>query len=360
MTDSKGGGAMIDAHGLARRFKTKAGPVEAVRGIDLSVAPGEIVGLLGPNGAGKTTTLRMLTTLLMPSAGTAMVAGHDLVRSPREVRRRIGYVAQVGAAPSAGTVVGEELITQARLQGLSKLDARARLASVAPRLDLGGLEGRALLELSGGQRRRFDIALGLMHSPPLVFLDEPTTGLDPQSRANLWDHIRALRDDTGVTIMLTTHYLEEADALADRILVMDDGQIVADDTPDALKARISGDVISVLLPGASDDELARATSAARSALPSRQLDVSRVESGGLLEVTVDSGSLAVAPLIRALDAAGVTLGAVTVSRPTLDDVFLTLTGRSLREDAESPDPGTSDPASPDSVWAGARSAKDRS
>src|SRR4051794_19464199 len=204
---------MITARALARSFKTKAGPVEAVRGVDIDVRAGEIVGLLGPNGAGKTTTLRMLTTLLMPTAGTATVAGADLIREPREGRRRIGYVAQVGAAPSAGTLVGEEVVTQARLKGLSKTAAADRLTELAPRLDLGGLEGRALLELSGGQRRRFDVALGLMHSPSLVFLDEPSAGLDPQSRANLWDHIRSLRADLGVTILLTTHYLDEADAL---------------------------------------------------------------------------------------------------------------------------------------------------
>src|SRR5918997_242850 len=176
--------ALISARGLARSFKTRAGTVDAVRGIDFDVRAGEIVGLLGPNGAGKTTTLRMLTTLLEPSAGTATVAGYDLATQPRELRRRIGYVAQAGATPAAGPRVGEELITQARLQGLSKAHAARRLAEIAPRLDLGGLEGRALLELSGGQRRRFDIALGLMHAPSLVFLDEPTAGLDPQSRAN--------------------------------------------------------------------------------------------------------------------------------------------------------------------------------
>src|SRR3954470_24854197 len=236
---------MIAARALARSFKTKAGPVDAVKGVDLDVRPGEIVGLLGPNGAGKTTTLRMLTTLLMPTSGTATVAGADLIREPRDVRRRIGYVAQVGSMPSAGTLVGEELVTQARLQGLSKSDAAARLAHSAPRLNLDGLEGRALNELSGGQRRRFDVALGLMHTPSVVFLDEPTTGLDPQTRANLWEHIRSLREDTGVTILLTTHYLDEADALADRILVMDDGRLIADDTPAALKARISGDVVQI-------------------------------------------------------------------------------------------------------------------
>jgi ABC-2 type transport system ATP-binding protein len=319
-------GAMIAAKDLARSFKTKTGPVEAVRGIDLDVGQGEIVGLLGPNGAGKTTTLRMLTTLLMPSSGTATVAGRDLVREPREVRRRIGYVAQVGAAPSAGTVVGEELITQARLQGLSKADAAARLKVVAPRLDLGGLEGRALLELSGGQRRRFDVALGLMHEPQLVFLDEPTTGLDPQSRANLWQHIKALREQTGVTILLTTHYLDEADALADRVMVMDHGQIVADDTPDALKSRISGDIVTV---GITDD-VARAETVVRAAVTAR--DVVVTDSAVL--VTVDDGATAVAPILRALDAAGIGTTSISVNRPTLDDVFLTLTGRSLREGDE--------------------------
>ena len=318
---------MIQARGLARSFRTKAGPVDAVRGIDLDVRAGEIVGLLGPNGAGKTTTLRMLTTLLVPTAGTATVAGHDLVREPRQVRRSIGYVAQVGAAPSAGTIVGEELVTQARLQGLSKAEAAARLSAVAPQLDLAGLEKRALLELSGGQRRRFDIALGLMHSPRLVFLDEPTTGLDPQSRANLWQHIRALRDDAGVTIVLTTHYLDEADALADRVLVMDDGRIVADDTPDALKARISGDVVTLGLPDAR--QRADAEGVVRSAVAVREV----VTTETALLVTVDEGATAVAPILRALDAAGLSPSSISVNRPTLDDVFLTLTGRSLREDA---------------------------
>jgi ABC-2 type transport system ATP-binding protein len=156
---------MIHTSGLARTFKTKTGPLEAVKGIDFDVRSGEIVGLLGPNGAGKTTTLRMLTTLLAPSAGTATVAGADLLTQPREVRRRIGYVAQIGATPAPGTVLGEELVTQGRLQGMTKGDATARLADLLARLDLGGFEKRALSEMSGGQRRRFDIALGLMHNP---------------------------------------------------------------------------------------------------------------------------------------------------------------------------------------------------
>jgi len=250
------------------------------------------------------------------------------VAEPRAVRRRIGYVAQSGSSPSAGTVVGEELVTQARLQGLSKADARARLADVAPRLDLGGLEGRALLELSGGQRRRFDIALGLMHAPRLVFLDEPTTGLDPQSRANLWDHIRALRDDAGVTVVLTTHYLEEADALADRVLVMDGGRIVANDSPNALKARLAGDRISVVLDAPTAAELRRAEDVARRITAVREVTTT---PAGELSVTVEHGALAVAPLLKALDIEGVVPASVTVSRPSLDDVFLNLTGRSLRD-----------------------------
>ncbi|EFC83995.1 ATP-binding cassette domain-containing protein [Parafrankia sp. EUN1f] len=318
---------LIQARSLTRTFKTKTGPLDAVRGIDLDVRAGEIVGLLGPNGAGKTTTLRMLTTLLLPSSGTATVAGLDLVRQAREVRRRIGYVAQVGAAPSAGLRVGEELVTQARLQGMSAADARARVAELAPRLDLAGLECRALLELSGGQRRRFDVAIGLMHRPRLVFLDEPTAGLDPQSRANLWTHIRSLRDDAGVTVVLTTHYLDEADALADRILVMDGGLIVANDTPAALKSRVAGDVVRLGLPDLQARD--RAEAVVKEAHPIR--DLVATDTG--LHVTVDDGTVAVAPILRGLDAAGLSPTSISVERPTLDDVFLTLTGRTLRDEA---------------------------
>ncbi len=315
---------MIETHGLARSFKTKTGPVAAVQGIDFEVRPGQIVGLLGPNGAGKTTTLRMLTTLLRPTTGSATVAGVDLRADPREVRRRIGYVAQIGATPAPGTILGEELVAQARLQGMSKADATSRLAELLPRLDLTGFERRALSEMSGGQRRRFDVALGLMHSPMLVFLDEPTTGLDPQSRANLWDHIRSLRDDQGVTIMLSTHYLDEADLLADRLLVMDGGQIVADDTPDALKARVAGDVVCISVDG----DLVTAQQVAGDALHPRTSVIERDQ----LVLTVARGDIAVPPQLRALDVAGIALQSVQIHRPTLDDVFLTMTGRSLRED----------------------------
>jgi len=315
---------MIHARRLSRTFKTKSGAVDAVAPLDLDVQPGEIVGLLGPNGAGKTTTLRMLTTLLAPTAGTATVAGADLRSQAREVRRRIGYVAQVGAAPAPGSRVAEELITQGRLQGLSRAAATERVTELLPRLSLGELGGRALSELSGGQRRRFDVAIGLVHNPRLVFLDEPTTGLDPQSRANLWEHIRVLRDEFDVTVVITTHYLDEADALADRILVMDHGRIVADDTPDALKAQVSGDIISLSIDG----DLAEAERAARAAIEVR----SATTEADVLHLTVERGDVAVAPLLRALDAANLPLRSVTVARPTLDTVFLTLTGRSLRDD----------------------------
>ena len=316
---------VIAARGLTKHFPTKTGVVEAVRGVDIEVSRGEIVGLLGPNGAGKTTTLRMLTTLLPPTAGTATVAGADLLRESRTVRSRIGYVAQIGAAPSPGTRLGEELVAQARLQGLSKAAAVARLAELAPRLNLDGLEARALSELSGGQRRRFDVALGLMHDPKLVFLDEPTTGLDPQSRANLWKHIRSLRDDLGVTVVLTTHYLDEADALADRLLVMDHGVVVADDTSENLKAKLSGDIVTVTV-----DDAQRAAAVVEQAVQVRKVQV----EGDRVHFTVERGDVAIAPVLRALDAAGLDLESVSVARPTLDDVFLTLTGHALREDEE--------------------------
>ncbi|MEW9531602.1 ABC transporter ATP-binding protein [Microbispora sp. NPDC049125] len=222
---------MIHARGLTKTF----GDVEAVRGVDLDVAQGEIVGFLGPNGAGKTTTLRMLTTLLRPTSGTATVAGCDLVADPVGVRRRIGYVAQ-GGMVGPYTQVGDELELQARLYGMRRSEARERVAALLEKLDLRGVEQRTVMAMSGGQKRRVDIAMGLLHRPGLLFLDEPTTGLDPQSRANLWDHVRRLREQDGVTIFLTTHYLEEADALCDRVVIIDHGRIVTSGTPAELKA----------------------------------------------------------------------------------------------------------------------------
>ncbi|MDQ3403800.1 MAG: ATP-binding cassette domain-containing protein [Actinomycetota bacterium] len=314
---------MIEARGLARTFRTRGRTVDAVRGVDLDVAAGELVGFLGPNGAGKTTTLRMLTTLLTPTSGTARVAGRDLRSDPVGVRRNIGYVAQgTGGTPDSKVV--EEMVLQGRLYGLSKADAIARSAVLAERLDLAGLDQRLTKTLSGGQRRRLDIALGLVHDPKLVFLDEPTSALDPQSRANLWSHIRALRDEHGTTVFLTTHYLDEADSLCDRVLVIDNGAIVAEGTPATLKAKVSGDLVAVGV--APHDVDKTASIAARIAEAS---DVAAKPN--TVEFRVPRGDLALPALLRALDTANIGTTSLEVQRPTLDDVFLTLTGRSLRD-----------------------------
>ena len=332
--------SIIEARGLARTFTSRKSTVEAVRGVDLTVTDGEIVGFLGPNGAGKTTTLRMLTTLLRPTAGTATVAGADLLADPLEVRRRIGYVPQAigvtGGGSDPNATVAEELTLQAKLYRVPQAKVAERVALLTSQLDLDGLDDRLVKTLSGGQRRRLDIALGLVHSPRLVFLDEPTTGLDPQSRSNLWDHIRRLREDLGTTIFLTTHYLEEADALCDRLLVIDYGKIVAEGAPDELKRRISGDVITLSVSGGPD--------AAKGVLASHAGVRDVVISGRSLRLTVDHGEEALPGLLRTLDAAGITLESIQLARPSLDDVFLTVTGRSLREDTPADAPRERVPA----------------
>jgi ABC-2 type transport system ATP-binding protein len=315
---------MVQARGLAKRFPSRTGGVEAVRSVDIDVGTSEIVGFLGPNGAGKTTTLRMLTTLLAPSAGNATVAGHDLRREPVAVRRQIGYVPQRGSTTPQARV-GEELVDHGRLHGLSRKEAERRGRSLISRLDLDGTWERPTGTLSGGQRRRLDIALGLINEPPLLFMDEPTSGLDPQSRANLWQHIRGLRDRHGVTVFLTTHYLDEADALCDRILVIDHGQIVARGTPAELKRAVSGDRVALQLsdPG----RLANARAVLERDF---ELTVLRGE-GDLLDVSLPDASAALPGLLAAVASADVELAGIEVRRPTLDDVFLSLTGRELRD-----------------------------
>ncbi|NIJ10575.1 ABC-2 type transport system ATP-binding protein [Saccharomonospora amisosensis] len=317
---------MMKARGLARRFTARSRTVEAVRGVDIDVDAGELVGFLGPNGAGKTTTLRMLTTLLRPTEGEATVADRDLLSDPVGVRARIGYVAQGGGA-SPESRVGEELELQGRLYGLTKTQARERGSALAEQLDLSGLDQRLAKTLSGGQRRRLDIALGLIHQPRLVFFDEPTTGLDPQSRANLWEHIRRLRAEYGVTLFLTTHYLDEADSLCDRILVIDDGRIVAEGTPDALKAKVSGDGVEI---GVEEAHAAAAAEIAAKLDGAHEVSTAQ----DLVRFRVPQGDTVLPELLRALDAAGIAMRSMRVHRPTLDDVFLTLTGRSLRDAEE--------------------------
>jgi ABC-2 type transport system ATP-binding protein len=317
---------IIETLGLRKSFRSRDGrdkkTVEAVRGVDLTVAEGEIFGFLGPNGAGKTTTLRMLATLMVPDGGTATVAGADLRTQPGEVRRRIGYVAQGGSTWDDSTA-REELVLQGRMYGLSKAVSQRRAAAALDAFQLTEYADRRCKTYSGGQRRRVDIALGIIHEPKVVFLDEPTSGLDPQSRAHMWDEIRRLRDE-GMTIFLTTHYLDEADALCDRISIMDHGQVVAEGTPDELKHEISGDVVLVGLG---------ANSANASKLLEAESFVHKLEAADdqTLRLYVDDGATAIPLIMRVLDGAGMPLRSIELHRPSLDDVFLTKTGRSLRE-----------------------------
>ncbi len=312
---------VISVRQLRRVFKSRQSTVEAVAGIDLEVYAGEIFGFLGPNGAGKTTTLRMLATLLPLTSGDATVAGQDLRRHPGEVRRRIGYVGQRGGADPE--ITGRsELIFEARLYGISSAEARLRAAELIETLELESCADRKVSTYSGGQKRRLDVGVGLVHRPQLLFLDEPTTGLDPQSRARMWDEVRQLRDE-GTTVFLTTHYLEEADALCNRVAIIDHGKIVAEGTPDELKRAVAGDLVTV---GVSGD-----VEAALRLLQPQPFVREASIAGGELRVYVDRGETAIPAILRLLDKAGLGLTTVALSRPSLDDVFLRSTGRSLRE-----------------------------
>ncbi|MGI5525462.1 ATP-binding cassette domain-containing protein [Micromonospora sp. CA-259024] len=318
---------MIETRGLRKSFRSRAGretkTVDAVRGVNLDVAEGEIFGFLGPNGAGKTTTLRMLATLIEPDGGDATIAGADLRKDPAEVRRRIGYVPQGGSTWDESTA-REELVLHARMYGISKADAQGRAARALDAFQLTEYADRKCKTYSGGQRRRVEIALGIIHEPKIVFLDEPTTGLDPQSRAHMWDEIRRLRAD-GMTVFITTHYLDEADALCDRIAIMDNGEVVAEGTPAELKREISGDVVLVGLDLAATPQAAQALDG--------EPYVNKLETAdeGGLRLYVDEGATAIPQVLRRLDHAGLELRSIELHRPSLDDVFLTKTGRSLRE-----------------------------
>lgn len=316
--------AAIETRGLRRIFTNRRGTVEAVAGVDLHVDQGQIFGFLGPNGAGKTTTLRMLATLVPPTAGEATVAGFDLRREPQRVREHIGYVGQHGGTDRSLTGRAE-IVFQARLYGFSAHAANLRAASLLAALELESCADRPSETYSGGQRRRLDIALGLVHQPDVLFLDEPTTGLDPQSRAHLWGEVRHLRE-TGTTVFLTTHYLEEADLLCDQLAIIDHGLIVAEGTPDDLKRAIAGDVITLAVRG--DREAALRLLRQQPFV--RDHDPHPTEAGAL-RIYVDHGESAMPSIFLALHGAGFALETVSLSRPSLDDVFLRQTGRSLRE-----------------------------
>jgi ABC-2 type transport system ATP-binding protein len=320
---------LIETKGLKKTFKSRGKEVEAVRGVDLAVKEGEVFGLLGPNGAGKTTTMRMLSTLIEPTEGHAVVCGHDLAKESAAVRRDIGYVGQEGGTWGEVTA-REELVMQGRLYGMSKRTAQARAVDVLESFQLGEYADRNVKTYSGGQKRRLDIALGIMHQPKLLFLDEPTTGLDPQSRAHMWDEVRGLRE-RGTAIFLTTHYLDEADALCDRLAIIDHGEIVAEGTPLELKKEVAGDVVLI---GVADQ-----AAEARTLLGDKAF-VREAEAGepdpatgvALLRLYVDDGAAALPELLRALDTARIAPASIELHRPSLDDVFLKQTGRSLREE----------------------------
>jgi ABC-2 type transport system ATP-binding protein len=324
---------MIEVSGLRKSYRSrrgrKASTVDAVRGVDFSVQRAEIFGFLGPNGAGKSTTLRMLATLLRPDGGDATIAGADLRRDPGQVRKRIGFVAQSSGTYDNSTA-RRDLVLEARMYGASKPAAQTLAGAAIAAFQLEDFADRQIKTYSGGQRRRLDVALGVIHSPQVIFLDEPTAGLDPPSRARMWQEVRRLRDQ-GMTIFLTTHYLDEADTLCDRISIIDAGLIVAEGTPSDLKREISGDVVAVDLAAAGT---AGAPEPATILRASKVLtEQPYVESCETIEHTlrlyVDSAATAIPQIMRALSGTGIEPGAIETRRPSLDDVFLAKTGRTL-------------------------------
>ena len=303
----------IEAHGLEKRF----GSTVALAGLDLEAPTGSILGVLGPNGAGKTTAVRILTTLAAPDAGTARVAGLDVVRDAAAVRRAIGVAAQDATLDQVLTG-RQNLVLVGRLSGLGRREARARATELLSRFELADAGNRLLREYSGGMRRRLDLAASIVTRPPVLFLDEPTTGLDPTSRVRMWGVIRELVAD-GATLLLTTQYLDEADELADRILVVDHGRSIADGTAAELKARTGGARLEVTLAGPTD-------SAAAALAPFVSGSVHTSHDGRRLRAAVGNGDGLATAVVRALDAAGAVVDDVQVHRPSLDDVFFALTG----------------------------------
>ncbi len=307
----------IYTKGLVRTF----GPVRAVDGVDLGVHQGEIFGFLGPNGAGKTTVIRMLITLLTPTAGEIRVAGYDVVREPNEVRLRIGAAQQDASLDNKQT--GRELLRlQGRLYGLSRREADRRIAELSGLVDIGTAMDRMIATYSGGMKRRLDLAAALIHNPQVLFLDEPTTGLDPVSRSRIWDEVRDINSRLGVTIFLTTQYLEEADALAHRVGIIDRGRLAAQGAPADLKRAIGSDLIVIKVDG----EVTAAVQALESIPQVSRVDVHDQE----VTVSVSNGAALISAVALALDHGGARVQELTLRTPTLDDVFLQVTGGRLQ------------------------------
>lgn len=325
---------MISARQLTKTFSRGGDTVEAVKGIDLDVTEGELVAFLGPNGAGKSTTLRMLTSLLQPTSGTATVAGFNTATQPAQVRSQIGYIGQGNGGGHSYRAL-DELHNQGRFYGLTKAEYTKRATELMTALDLTSLSKRTIQSMSGGQRRRLDVALGLMNHPPLLFLDEPTTGLDPHARANLWEHILKMRESFGMTMVLTTHYLDEADSMAERVIVIDHGEIIADDTPSALKRNHADDLLTITAQHAehrADTIGTHATATLNDLWPGLEPENSLSDDALTITISTDHGAERLPPIITELTGAGFTVTSADVKQATLDDVFLNLTGRSLREE----------------------------
>jgi ABC-2 type transport system ATP-binding protein len=309
---------------LKKYFSSKKGIIKAVDGVNLSVFKGEIFGFLGPNGAGKTTSLRMLATLMTPTSGTIIIAGINAVEKPDEVRRHIGYVGQNGGSDRPATGI-ENLILQGRLYGMSHYEAKSRAKELIKLLQLEDFADRIVYTYSGGQRRRLDVALGIMHRPDVLFLDEPTVGLDPQNRTNLWDEIFKLRDN-GVTIFLTTHYMEEADKLSDRLTIIDQGKIITEGTPETLKKQVGGDCIAISIE--NQDKLG---SKLKESLEKEAFSQHVTEDSGFIKIYVKNSADSINQFMKLIDNQKIKLQSLTITQPSLDDVFLQKTGYSLRD-----------------------------
>ena len=316
----RGGVLSIDVHELV---KTYPGDVRALQGVSFGVEPGRIFALLGPNGAGKSTIVKILTTLSRPDSGRALVAGHDVAREPESVRRAIGYVSQQAAVDLEATGA-ENLLLQGQLYGLSGAELHRRGGELLARFGLHEAAAHLARTYSGGMQRKLDVAMGLIHRPRVLFLDEPTTGLDPEARAEMWREITRLAHDEGLAILLTTHYLDEADHLAERVAIIDRGRIVAAGTPEQLKSELRGDAILLELAEPAPE------GAVRAALSRLDGEIREVALAGReLRARADQGATAAAAVLQALEGHGIAVASVAVARPSLDDVYLRYAGRAF-------------------------------